>query len=725
MSREPAAGDGWAEAFDRALEHHRARRWQAAERAYRQILEAAPNQPDAVHGLGVLAYQRGEYETAITCFSRAVTLRPESGPFHSNFGLACLAVRQFDRAVALLSRAVGLCPRAADMHFNLGNAFRARKDLDEACACYRRAIDIEPAYAEAYNNLGNSLRDGGQLDPAEACLRRALEIQPNYAEAHNNLGNVLRDRGKAVEAEACCRTALELRPDFAEARNNLGNALKSQGRKEEAEACYRLALERAPGFFEAWENLGAVLLSGGKIEEAVRCYRRAVELRPDRAEGYCGLGNALMTRGDLDAGDAGYRRALELRPDYAEAHSAALLWRQYRPGVTLAALAADHAEWDRLYGQVPASTTTRAGPPPTPHRPLRLGFVSADFGQHPVGCFCIRAFESLAPGLFDICCYSNCFRDDALAVRFKTVARLWREIHHLTDAAVAEQILADGIDVLIDLAGHSAGNRLPVFARKPAPVQITWIGSEGTTGLSAMDYILADECVIPPGVEGYYCERVLRLPDVYVCFDPPREAAPVGPLPAPRRGHVTFGCFNNPAKLNAQVAAVWSQILRRVPGSRLVLKYRGLTDAGLRDRIFEMFEVQGVTAERLEFHDWSSRAAMLAEYNAIDLALDPFPFAGGATTCEALWMGVPVITCPGATFAGRHSLSYLTAVGLTTTIARDLQEYVEIAASQARDLDRLATARARMREQMAGSPLCDGSRFAANLAAMLYEVCSR
>jgi len=290
---------------------------------------------------------------------------------------------------------------------------------------------------------------------------------------------------------------------------------------------------------------------------------------------------------------------------------------------------------------------------------------------------------------------------------------------------LAEQIRADQIDILFDLAGHTARNRLLVFARKPASIQITWIGYEGTTGLAAMDYILADRCAIPEGVEKYYREKVLRLPEVYVCYAPPADAPAVGPLPALTRGQVTFGSFNNLAKINPQVVAAWAEILRRVPEARLVLKYRGLNDAGTRCRYTELFAAQGIESARLELLAWSAYAEMLAEYQRIDIALDPFPFSGGVTTCEALWMGIPVITWPGETFAGRHSLSHLSNIGLTETIARDLDEYVKLAAALAGDLSRLARIRAGLREQVASSPLCDGERFAANLMSLLRAVWSQ
>jgi predicted O-linked N-acetylglucosamine transferase (SPINDLY family) len=261
-----------------------------------------------------------------------------------------------------------------------------------------------------------------------------------------------------------------------------------------------------------------------------------------------------------------------------------------------------------------------------------------------------------------------------------------------------------------------------VFARKPAPIQVTWAGYVGTTGLTAMDYLLADRHEVPPGAERYYRERVLRMPDGYVCYDPPAYASPVKPLPAFDRGQMTFGCFNNPAKITPQAIEVWAKILRRLPGARLVLKYKGWNDNDVARRFIEMFVAHGIDSGRLELLGSSPHVELMAEYNRIDLALDPFPYNGGLTTCEALWMGVPVITCPGETFASRHSLSHLANVGLTETIARNLEEYAERAVSLAGDLPRLAALRAGLRQRMAASPLCDGKRFAAHLTAMLYDV---
>jgi protein O-GlcNAc transferase len=399
-----------------------------------------------------------------------------------------------------------------------------------------------------------------------------------------------------------------------------------------------------------------------------------------------------------------------------------LLASHYRPGISSAELARLHVKWDDRHA-APLRTAWRPHPNSRePDRRLRLGFLSADFGFHPVGYFLIRTLENLDPTQCDVVCYSDRTVVDHLTTRFQAAATTWREVSRLSDEELAEQIRADGIDILFELAGHTYGNRLLVFARKPAPIQITWIGYEGTTGLRSIEYLLADRHVIPPGAECDYPENVLRLPDSYICYDPPSEAPSVGPLPARTNGHVTLASFNNPAKINSDLIDVWTEILRQSPQAKLLLKYHGLDDDRTQQRLRAQFLDRGLAADRFALSGWSSFSDLLAEYNQVDIALDPFPFSGGATTCNALWMGVPVITCPGETFASRHGLSYLSALGLTELIANDRDQYVRLAVGLTEDLDRLATMRGHLREQMADSPLCDGRRHAANLLQVLRDV---
>jgi predicted O-linked N-acetylglucosamine transferase (SPINDLY family) len=347
--------------------------------------------------------------------------------------------------------------------------------------------------------------------------------------------------------------------------------------------------------------------------------------------------------------------------------------------------------------------------------------VAPEFGHNPVGHFLIRVMEALDPQACEVYCYSNAKPAGALGERFRRAAGAWRDTDKVSDEALAHQIRDDQIDVLFDLAGHTADNRLLVFARKPAPIQITWIAYAGTTGMEAMDYIIADARVIPPGSEAHYRERVMRLAGGYVCHDPPEDSPAVGPLPAAMAGHVTFGSFNNPLKISTQAASVWAAVLRRVPGARLVIKYFGLADEATRRRIREMLVRQRADAERIDLLGEGAHGELLAAYNTVDIGLDPLPYTGGLTTCEALWMGVPVITCPGGTFAGRHSASHLAGVGLGEWIAADLDQYVELAVKWASDLERLAELRAGLRGRMLRSPLCDGKRLAADLARQVRQ----
>jgi predicted O-linked N-acetylglucosamine transferase (SPINDLY family) len=528
----------------------------------------------------------------------------------------------------------------------------------------------------------------GRHEVAIEYFGRAIALNGNVAAFHNSLGEVFRDSRRIPEAIACYRRALDLEPDFAEANNNLGNALKEQGYPDDAVACLRRALELKPGYAKAHNNLGNAFADEGKPDEAVACHRRA----------------------------------LELKPDYAAAHSDLLFTLQYCAGVTRAALLEAHAEYDRQHAAPLGIAIAPHENARDPCRRLRLGFVSPDLGLHPVGFFLARVLENLSQEQNETICYSNRVVKDDLTHRLQSAATQGRDVFGMSDERLAKQIRADRIDILFDLAGHTANNRLLTFARKPAPIQITWIGYEGTTGLAAMDYLLADRHVVPEGTEQYYREHVLRMPDGYLCYDPPAAAPPVGPPPSLAKGYATFGSFNNLAKITPDVVAVWAKLLHRAPTARLVLKYRGLGDPTVKQRYLDLFAAHDIGPQRLDLLPWTSYAEYLEAYQEVDVALDPFPFSGSATTCDALWMGVPVVTCPGETFASRHSLSHLSNVGLTETIAHDLDEYVELAVTLAADPPRLAGLRAGLRQRMAASPLCDGKRFATHLESILRAV---
>ena len=427
---------------------------------------------------------------------------------------------------------------------------------------------------------------------------------------------------------------MAISPNYAVAHNNLGNALKDQKNLEEAFACYRRALELNPNFAEAHCNLGNSLASQGLLNDAIACYQRSIELMPGNAETHNQMGNALKDQGKLDEAIACYERALELNPRFTEAHSNIVLTLQYRSGATLAELRSANVEFDRRHCTSLKSAWRHHQYDRNPDRPLRVGFVSPDLGRFPVGYFLIRTLENLDRDSFETVCYSNRRNKDDLASRFQASAAIWREVGGLSDNELTEQIIADRIDILFDLAGHTAKNRVLVFARKPAPIQIAWIGYEGTTGLEAMDYLLADRFTIPEGDESGYREHILRMPQGYVSYDPPGSSPDVTALPALTSGSIRFGCFNNPAKITSEVVKIWARVLNRVPRSTLTLKYRGMADASVRDRYSRMFADEGIDAARLEFLPHTLHADYLAAYGQVDIALDPFPFGGSITTCE-------------------------------------------------------------------------------------------
>jgi predicted O-linked N-acetylglucosamine transferase (SPINDLY family) len=709
-----------AQAFEIALAHHRAGRLELAEEIYRRILAMEPNHAASLHLLGLAAHQRGRHAQAVELIGRAIAIDPRQPHFHSNQGEAYRALGQIDTAVACYQRAIELAPKYAAAINNLGLARYAQGKLDEAAACYQRALRLQSDYVEVFNNLALVWQEQGKRAEAMACYERALQLQPNLPLAHNNLGTLWKEQGELERAEACYRRAVALQPDYVDAHYNLGVVCQEQGHVTEAAACYQRAIALNPRFLAAYTNLGNARQTQGRLDEALDWYRRAQAIQPDHAPTLSNLGNVYADLGELDESMGCFERALQLDPGSATIRSNRLVALQYMPQVTLASLQAAHAEYQqRLAASLRAAWRPQENASETA-RPLRLGFVSADLGCHPVGYLTIRVLEGLQRLGAAVVCYSDRMVADALAGRFRRAATEWHNVFGLSDEELAERIRADRIDVLFDLAGHTARNRLLVFARRPAPVQITWAGYVGTTGLEAMDYLLADRHHVPLEAEAYYCEQILRMPDGYVCFDAPADAPPVGPLPALAGRGVTLASFNNPAKITPPVVSVWAEILRRLPHARLLLKYRGLDSQAAGARLRGLFAAEAIAADRVEFLGWSPRAELLSLYNQVDLALDTFPYSGGLTTCEALWMGVPVVTWPGETFAGRHSLSHLSTVGVTETIAAGRDQYVELAVRLAEDVRHLAELRLGLRERMAASPLCDGRRFAENLLSLLH-----
>lgn len=575
-------------------------------------------------------------------------------------------------------------------------------------------MDLEPLWAHALHSFRAE-----RLAEAEAGFRAILSREPRHGPSWHLFGLVHFKRGDLGSALECLRKAVAVDPNLAPAHNDLGVALQVQGHWDEAAASYRRAIALVPKDAEAHYNLGNVLQAKGELVAAADSYGHALALKPDHAGALNNLGTALLDQGRLDEAIGRYRQALAAKPDYTAAHSNLLRALNFDETLAPETLFAAHKAWDEAHAPKPATLDVRFSNEPDPERRLRIGYVSADFREHSVSHFFEALLRAHDPAAVEVFCYAHVGRPDRVTERLQARAGHWLSILGLDDAAAAARIRRDRIDILVDLGGHTADNRLGVFARKPAPIQASWCGYPNTTGLAAMDYRITDARADPEGeAEPWHTETLVRLPRSFLCYFPPEHVGPVGPLPARQTGTVTFGSFNSLVKVTPEVMRLWARILQVVPGSRLLLKALQLRDAGVRAQILERFVAAGIASERIEPIPWMDESQNhLALYGRVDVALDPFPYNGTTTTCEALWMGAPVITLRGERHAGRVGVSLLTTVGLSELIAETPKAYVDLAADLARDFARLENLRASLRERMRASALCDAVGFARDMEA--------
>jgi len=594
--------------------------------------------------------------------------------------------------------------------------------LQETEGLCRRILQMEPNHGAALHLLGVLALQTGNHDAAIDLMRRAIAANPNVAEYYSNLAVALTARGRLDEARSACRQALGLNPNLAEAHYNHGNALRDARLLGDAAAAYRQALAIRFDYPEAHNNLATVLKDMGQLDQAITGYRQAAILKPDYAHALSNLANALKDVGQQDGAVATHRQAVDLAPGRPEIHSNLLLSLQYPLAADAALIAQESRRWNDRHAQpirasIPAHANDR-----NPERALRIGFVSADLRMHSVAFFLVPLLEARDRKTFQAVCYATDARSDDVTERLRAGSDEWESLVGVSDDDAARRIRDDRIDILIDLGGHTAGNRLMLFARKPAPVQITYLGYVGTTGLSAIDYRLTDACADPPGADDGGPERLIRLPRGAWCFAPLSGEPVVADLPALRAGHVTFGSFNNLAKVTPYTMQLWARILLQIPASRLLVKSAVFRSPEARRRFQAYFTDRGIDLTRLELvADEPSQLQHLRQYDRVDIALDTFPYHGVTTTCEALWMGVPVLTLAGQRHASRIGVSLLTNAGYPEFVAQTPEAYVQQAADLVADLPRLATMRATMRDRLRSSPLMDAPQFAASLEAALRD----
>lgn len=675
---------------------------------------------------GIAAETAGSAEDALECYREAISSDPCCEAAHYNLALLHLANGMFREAESGLRAALQLRNEFPEAWVALAEALEALGRESEALEALNRAIKQRPRYEGALINAGTLLRRMGRLGEAESIYRRLLALAPDSGEAHFNLATLLKDIGRLAEAEAGYRRAIELDPGFAAAYNSLATVMVTPdfSRMPEAEAFYRKSIELNPHSALAYNNLGNILLIAGRASESEANLRRALQLKPDFPEAHRSLGNTLKDLGRVAEAQASFRRALEINPGDVHAHSSFLMALNYTDEHSRATVFSEHIEWARRH-EAPFAAARKAHPNrPDPHRRLRVGYVSPDLRRHSVAYFIEPVIAQHDREAFEVYCYSNVAIPDPVTAHLLALADHARDIVRLSDTDTARLVGEDGIDLLIDLAGHTAGQRLGVFALKPAPVQASYLGYPNTTGLASIDWRITDIHADPPGEgEAFHSERLARLPKTFLCFQPPGDAPPVQPPPAVKNGWVTFGSFNALPKVSPEVVQTWARLMERTPGSRLVLKALGLGDAPSRERMVGEFAKHGIAPDRLTVLPMErTLQAHLGRYHEMDIALDPFPFNGTTTTLEALWMGVPVVALAGDRHAARVGASILANAGLGDLVAENTTEYIALAVRLAGDRERLADMRRSMRERIAGSPLRDAAGFVNALEIAYREI---
>jgi predicted O-linked N-acetylglucosamine transferase (SPINDLY family) len=632
-----------------------------------------------MHLLGVVAHQKGENENALELIQQAIQSEPNTAFYYCSLGDVYSDLGNITDAIFSYQKAIELKPELVEVHFNMGNAYQVHGQLDEAIASYQKALVLKPDLAVAHQNIAAAFNKSGDFDQAIFHYQKFLNLKPDDATAYNKIGNIFKIQGKLNQAITTYQKALEVKPDLASIHNNLGSAFEERGNLHQAIAAYRHALKLNPDYAEAHSNMGIVCKEKGDVTGAVACFRKA----------------------------------LALDPDYWRAHSNLMFCMHYDEDYEREEIFLESQHWWRRHAPEGVQCYSHHNHP-DPDRRLKVGYVSPDFRQHSVSYFFLPLLGAHDRHHVEVFCYSAVKRPDPMTEHLQHLADHWISIVGFTDEAAARQIDKDGIDILVDLAGHSAGHRLLVFARKPAPVQVSWLGYPNTTGLATMDYRFTDEVADPVGVaDQHHSETLVRLSHGFLCFAAPQIALEVGELPAAKTGRITFGSFNTLPKINARVIELWSRILHQVPGSSLLLKCRQLADEPTRQAYAELFAQQGIGAERITMLPQTpSTREHLALYNQMDIGLDPFPYNGTTTTCEALWMGVPVLTLRGDRHSARVGASILMRVGLQEWIAESQADYVNKAVALAVDKARLARLRSQLREKLKNSSLCDADGFA-------------
>ena len=695
----------------------------SAIQAYQRALDIKPAYANAYHNLGVAFKEKGLFSESISFFEKALQFDTKNSDACFHIGMLLKETGKPDEAILFFQKGLQINPNHAAAYNLLGMIFGEKGQFDSALANFVKAIKLNPHYVDAYSNIGKVFQEQGNFEEAIMYFRKAIQMDDHHALAYNNLGVVFQMQGKTDEAIAHFQKALQLKPDFSDAYYNLGTVLQKGQNLDEAITCFRKAIRLNPRLLEAYNNLGNSLSKQGKLQEACDIFHHALTINPDSALILNNLGNVLKDQGKPSEGEEYCKRAIEKKPDFFEACSNFLLFMNYIND-DAQTIYSQHVRLGKEFRDTSVSRHAAYRNDPSPTRKLKIGYVSPDFRQHSVAFFFEPVIREHNHNHFDIFCYSDSLIQDEVTARIRQNADHWETIAQMPNDKIFRLLHEGEIDILVDLTGHTGHNRMSLFAAKPVPVQVSWMGYPGTTGIPAIDYRIVDSCTDHPyTADKFYIEKLIRMPECFLCYLPEKDSPDITDLPAISNGYITFGSFNNFAKISPIIVEQWIQILKAVPNSRLLLKAKSFADEHTRRYAIERLSTGHIDISRIELLPWeSSIQAHLSLYKQLDIALDTFPYNGATTTCEALWMGVPVISLAGRTHASRVGLSLLSNIGLPELVATTPQEYIDRAVNLASNMDQLRHFRKNLRNQMAQSSLTDAKKFTAELETVYRSI---
>ncbi len=680
-----------------------------AVKAIKKALELDPGNPEALSNLSALTQRTGRLDEAEQTIRQALENRPDDPSALNNLGSILRDKGEPTQAEEAFRKALAINGDLLEAHVNLVNLLITEERTEEALQQAQTALEIMPDHAETLNAFGLALLKTGAISEAEDVLTKAIEANPNHVHALNNLGVAQKKQGKIDEAARAFLSARKAGGASPEVNANLAEIMLEMNKTSDALATIKQALMMNPGYTRGWQLMGEILRKQGLLGEAIATWEKLLTLAPPTAETLFSIASSLAKSGDSSKALEYYRRAHEAAPDNATVYSNLLMALHYAPGPDRQEIFDAHLDWAEKYaGETPPRPAITN---PSPDRKLKIGFVSSDFRFHAMTFFFLGVLKTWKRDAWHIHLYSSVQTPDHYTAEFEAAADKWIDIAKLSDEEAAAQIKGDDIDILIDMAGHTKGNRLGVFTQRPAPLQVCWFDYVDTTGLEVMDYWIGDVHQNPEDEDRYYTEKVLRLPNDYICYSPPEDAPAVSSSAYEKKNAITLGCFNTAYKISEDAISAWVEILKALPEANLLINTPEMAIPYVRERYTGLLTGQGIDHRRITFGTGGDHNTFLGQYEEIDIALDPFPYSGGLNTCEALFMGVPVVTFPGDRFCSRHATAHLHACGHPELVAKNKQDYVAKVIELANDPKRLKTYRRQLREDVLNSPLTDTEGF--------------